>query len=213
MEKRVLKHPRKVVKIMEEFVESASDLTYIFSNFTFSKESVDDYEGDDWVHEALKGIQSEEEEYPRSCKMTHKKNRGFAACVSDLEDMYEEFFRINYNFKELMCKEHKCFREDFEKRCPMGRGFADVTLALLHELGHFETHCEELALKEAGYDREAEIEELRKEYNNTYDLNIYGYFRLPDETMATDWAIEWLQSAENRKIAKAFEKKFFACFE
>ena len=41
----------------------------------------------------------------------------------------------------------------------------------------------------------------------------YAYFTLPDETAATEWAINWLSDAENRKKAKAFEKKFFACFE
>jgi O-antigen/teichoic acid export membrane protein len=39
------------------------------------------------------------------------------------------------------------------------------------------------------------------------------YFLLPDEMSATDWAVEWLQDAEHRRIAKAFEKKFFACFK
>jgi hypothetical protein len=79
-----------------------------------------------------------------------------------------------------------------------------VTLALLHELGHLSVEFNE------DYDRElalAEIKSLPREEIN------FAYFRLPDETAATDWAIEWLQIAENRKLAKAFEKKFFACFE
>ena len=41
----------------------------------------------------------------------------------------------------------------------------------------------------------------------------FEYFKLPDEKAATDWAIEWLSHPENRRKAKEFEKKFFACFK
>ena len=50
-------------------------------------------------------------------------------------------------------------------------------------------------------------EELPRELRN------YAYFMLPDEDLATSWAIQWLEeSAENRRIAKQFEKEFFKLF-
>ena len=54
--------------------------------------------------------------------------------------------------------------------------------------------------------------ENREKYKDCVSLN-NAYFQMPDETAATEWAIKWLSNPENRKIAKAFEKKFFACFE
>ena len=39
------------------------------------------------------------------------------------------------------------------------------------------------------------------------------YFLLPDEVVATKWAIDWLENAENRKLAKAFEKEFFKYYK
>lgn len=101
----------------------------------------------------------------------------------------------------------QCFRKDFVKRCPMARGFSDVTLSLLHEIGHTMTKD---ALPK-GYNREkecAKVDEIKEKFAHTF-----AYFRMTDEVMATDWAIAWLADAENRKTAKQFEKKFWACFE
>ena len=87
----------------------------------------------------------------------------------------------------------KQFRQDFVERCPMGRGFANVTISILHEIGHH-FHREEYIF--CDYD----------EYENATD---FDHFKLPCEMVATDWAIEWLQDPFHRKIAKAFEHEFF----
>lgn len=88
----------------------------------------------------------------------------------------------------------RLFRIDFVSRCPMARGFADITLSILHEIGHH-------------FNREAFIfmEEM-KEYNEAQGMD---HFKFPCERVATDWAITWLQNPTNRKVAKAFEKNFF----
>jgi hypothetical protein len=45
-----------------------------------------------------------------------------------------------------------------------------------------------------------------EEYNNATGAD---HFKLHCEMIATDWAIQWLQDARNRKIAKAFEREYF----
>lgn len=86
----------------------------------------------------------------------------------------------------------KLFRKDFVARCPMARGFADVTLSILHELGHH-FHREEYIF--CDYD----------EYENAYGAD---HFKLPCEKVATDWAIAWLQGPNHRRQAKAFEREY-----
>lgn len=87
----------------------------------------------------------------------------------------------------------KLFRKDFVERCPMGQGFANVTLSILHEIGHH-------------FNREEYIFCDYEEYENAHGSE---HFKLKCEVVATDWAIEWLQDPFHRKIAKAFEHEFF----
>lgn len=87
----------------------------------------------------------------------------------------------------------KLFRLDFIARCPLARGFANVTLSILHEIGHH-------------FNRESYITTDAEEYDASVG---YWHFMLPCEMDATDWAIEWLQDPENRKVAKQFERNFF----
>ena len=87
--------------------------------------------------------------------------------------------------------EDKMFRADFVKRCPMAQGFANVTLSILHELGHH-------------FNREAVICA-----DKLVGDNMEEHLTLPHEVIATDWAINWLQNKENRKTVKKFEKIYF----
>lgn len=87
----------------------------------------------------------------------------------------------------------KQFRDDFTQRCPMGRGFANVTISILHELGHH-------------FNREEYIKTNEKEYD---EATGYDHFKLPCEIVATNWAIKWLQDPEHRRLAKQFEREFF----
>ena len=90
-------------------------------------------------------------------------------------------------------EDDRLFRADFVARCPLARGFADVTLSILHEIGHH-FHREEFIFCDM------------KEYNAAEGE---AHFRLPCEMVATDWAIEWLQDPEHRKQAKRFERTYF----
>lgn len=89
-------------------------------------------------------------------------------------------------------EDDEAFRKDFITRCPIADAFADVTLTLLHEFGHWYTR-------------------------NVIDIVVYteivhdidNYFANPYEMLATQWAICWLLCPANREIAKDFENKYF----
>lgn len=127
-------------------------------------------------------------------------------CVAECDEL-----EIYYNFENLYGEGAKLFRTYWTKKVPMLKGFANITLTLLHELGHLETNDKI---------RQTFSVEMRKltwfaidnKFNNVDDKN-YHYFAMPDEASATQWGIDWLSNAEHRKIAKIFEKKFLACFE
>lgn len=137
------------------------------------------------------------------CKMISTRI-GFCAFMNDIG---KEEFRIGYNFELLYSVPHKPFSDHFRSICPTAKGFALVTLSLLHELGHFHTEREF-----EGYDRHTELIKIRNMYQTKAERDL-AYFNLPDEKAATEWAIAWLQDPEHRKIAKRFEKKFFQCFK
>ena len=198
MKQRELVHPRKVVWAMRDFLNNASDLMCEYTEYP----SQQDYLAMGGDPNNILGFLDYGKEVREKRKCILKKAKGFRAYFTD--ENYPTFL-IGYNLEELYSQGSKQFRQDFIERCPMAKGFANITLTLLHELGHlsteqdFEDFDREIAMLMIGL--------LPKEKQNLM------YFRMPDEENATDWAIEWLQSAENRKLAKAFEKKFFACFE
>ena len=139
-----------------------------------------------------------------------RKSDAFAAesvdCVADCDTL-----EIYYNLDTLTDEGSKLFRAYWTDKVPMLKGFADITLTLLHELGHLETSDE--LRKTFSYEmRQLAWSAIDMTCDNVKEKNI-KYFGMPDETAATQWGIAWLSDAENRKYAKAFEKEFFACFE
>ncbi len=196
MEKRKLKNPRKVVWVMRDFLNEISDLTYI--------SNADDFDGENYINPMRE---------KQMAKLT--KGKAFSAYVCGEYGSLEKCFEITYNFESLCDELTKDFRRDFTRRCPLAKGFADITITLLHELGHFYTDKESRKVWSIA-DRLRELGRLRLDYwtkkIDIHQLQI-AYYLFPDEKMATDWAIEWLKDPAHRKIAKAFEKKFFACFK
>jgi hypothetical protein len=96
----------------------------------------------------------------------------------------------DFEYRDELDKE---FRKDFTTRCPLAKGFSDVTLTILHEFGHwFNRNVVDIVVYSAM---------VRDETND--------YFANPYEVLATQWAICWLLCPDNRKTAKAFEKHFF----
>lgn len=195
MIKRELLKPRKVIWVMRDFINEIHGLTYMDVRLPY----VENESTDEWFERFRNAIT---EEIPSRVKMTYRE-KGFAVCTIEKDEPEFHFF---YNLDELYSKGSKQFAQDFFARCPMGRGFASVTITILHEIGHMNAQQ-----KFEGYNRIEAIRELEKNFPRE-TIN-FEYFKLPDEKAATDWAIEWLSHPENRKKAKEFEKKFFACFK
>lgn len=129
----------------------------------------------------------------------HKGRYGFRAYVGAHE------VKIEYDFSTMTNIGVREFRRNIIMRDASMRGFSDVTLSLLHELGHFETE-KDVPL---GYDRFKAREQYVKWGGKDYRMLNMMYFSLPDEWLATQWAIDWLSEPENRQRAKQFERDFF----
>lgn len=133
----------------------------------------------------------------------------YYAVDGDINNEDEEIIVYVPNWRKADYKNDfggQCFRKDFIERCPMAKGFSDVTISLLHEVGHTMTK----GSLPKNYNREkecAKVDEIKDKVAHTF-----AYFKMTDEVLATNWAIAWLSDAENRKTAKAFEKKFWTCF-
>lgn len=175
-------HPRKVHKVMQEFLNTASDLVY--------------YDEDDEV-------------FYKAFIRLHKGDCFQADVADEIEN--DEVQDIYYNFPELFAKSSKIYRKFWIEKYPMLKGFSDITISLLHELGHLETN-DKIRHSFSIDQREAAIEDLDNRSLSYKALN-HLYFVLPDEKAATEWAFKWLAKKKNRKIAKKFEKEFFKCFE
>lgn len=101
---------------------------------------------------------------------------------------------------ELSDEETKTFRRDFVRRYLGAQGFANITLVLLHEIGHIKTGEQYWPTKQAedlDFMRRAEVRSQEE------------YMKIPSEYGATEWAITWLQTPDNRAMAKRFERQFF----
>ena len=86
------------------------------------------------------------------------------------------------------------FRNDFIKRYAPAKELLDVTITILHEIGHYFTRFD--------YD-------LTEDYIlRLHAANMSEYLRIPCERLATDWAIAWLHDLEHLAIAKQFEADF-----
>ena len=184
-------HPIKAMRVMRDFLNTAIDLETIitYARFTENNEI-------EWYDKIVK----------QDVKLV--RDDSFKAKMSTIgEETVEIHYDKNFDFSDIGSK---CFRKNLINRFPSGQGFANITLVLLHELGHFET--------DYAFGVEYDEEKERKMWEifmeaTSFEEEQEMYFSLPDETMATNWAINWLSNSENRKIAKAFEKKFFACFK
>lgn len=169
-----IKHPRKIVKVMRDFINVAHGLTYGENNC-----NVD-------------------------CGLKKLSNVNFC---SYFDPDAPNTFWIGYNFGTLEDKQTRETYKNFIERFPSGRGFATITLILLHEIGH--AYHPRSSFE--NYDKEKAMEEIY-EIANTQVERQKLYMKLPDEYAATEWAIDWLKDPEHRKIAKRFEKQFFECY-
>lgn len=158
-------HPKKVRRIMEDFVNEASTISYKGNKIPILLEKGDEF--------ATNGFRKP-----------------------------DQLIIIWYNFKQA---HHKDFNANF-RTTEAAKGFADITISLLHEIGHHETRHK----VPKRYNRQKAIAKIEKAMPIVQNEL---YFNLPDEKLATEWARAWLEVEENRKLAKKFEKKFFKAWE
>lgn len=200
-------HPRKMVNTMREFLQQASDITFIDEFLPPAPKGIDKMEWffnrDNWKSQELLC----------AIRITKLNQNNFCAYISEYDDEDDTILHFGYSPDLLKNPyQRRIFTSDFRHRFPSAKGFMGITLILLHELGHFQTN-EKCLLENPEYNRPLAIFEARTKAKNIKDLNLNYYFRLPDENYATEWAINWLKDPEHRKIAKKFEKKFLECFE
>lgn len=86
------------------------------------------------------------------------------------------------------------FRLDFIHRYAPAQELMDVTITILHEIGHYFTRFD--------YDTDEDYILRRKA------STMSEYILIPCERLATDWAIAWLHDLEHWAIAKQFEADF-----
>ena len=174
-------HPYRAYRLMKIFLNKASDLMYTCGG-----------------------------EEPDKIEIIPRKSDCFSAENVDSVDNCDTL-EIYYNFDGLFDESMELFRSYWTQKVPMLAEFADITLTLLHELGHLET-----------------TDKIRSEFSNEW-RNIFWfaidvtcendaeknrrYFEMPDERAATEWGIEWLKDTEHQRLAKNFEKNFYSCFK
>jgi hypothetical protein len=142
---------------------------------------------------------------PITPKVYKMKEKNFCVHCSDLFVDGEDTVHFGYNYECLFSNSPRgavVILRDMAQRGKHMKGFSRITKILLHEIGHLATYT-----KVHNKYSTDELVELHHHCRNNYN-----YIRLPDEYAATQWAIDWLKDANNRKTAKQFEKKFWACF-
>lgn len=207
-------HPRKIYKIMTNFVNDISDLTREIELYRMNEEDEAAYTSATtqerrkmWpdIYRRLEPCFGEEK-----CVFTVKKEEVSCAHLKFAADNID--CHIGVNFNELATTANKAVRENAISRSKTLKGFSDATFTLLHELGHFMTQMDTEIIRLTNDEWEDIFEEAEKNSRNELEEQriIQSYYcALPQEKAATDWAIDFLSDPENRKKAKAFEKEFF----
>lgn len=132
--------------------------------------------------------------------------KGSDGFCTNLEDKPGPGIFIEYDYSDInypvISHEFLHFVHGKDK---LTKGFSELTISLLHELGHNETFKD----IPKNYDRKKALRKINKMTGKDLRKANQMYFSLTDENLATEWAVQWLSKKENRKIAKRFEKDFF----
>ena len=138
---------------------------------------------------------------------TWLRNNGF-----DLTTRFEQDFAYYHNKNVIAfgllttAKNDECFGKFVEDLG--GYGNYSFLNSFFHELGHHETY-EDISDREYEYCRMVKAYIADKKELNEYDL--YTYFNLPIERLATEWGIEYINNHTsevfdlNRKIQKVLD--------
>lgn len=132
-------------------------------------------------------------------------SHGFGICLP--RNGFSNIAEITYDWKDLdpFNTSRYSFRRNVYNRDPSACNFSDITLSLLHEIGHFFT----LSTLPKDYDIDTQVMNVQNKADTQDELDEL-YYALPSEYIATQWAIDWLKKKKNRLIAKQFEHLFFS---
>ena len=206
MKKCVLIHPRRLTRVMREFIQEVVNRSDAVATIW-----VESDDNENWM-----GL-SEVEVIP-NVTIHHVKGYNNFCAHCDYYEFEEEGFsadwKFRYDIQMLLSSTSRDYNTysvaqvmaDECHRNPSMKGFSQVVRILLHEIGHYMVTPELLDKYTA-----EELYQKRKE-SRISQRSINNYPRLPDEFAATNWGINWLMDKENRKLAREFEKKFWSCF-
>lgn len=205
MKKATLIHPRKLTRVMQEFLAQVMEIEELTRTVEYYTPDVFD--------KMMNGekIETEYEEEYVTPKLRCKKGFNNFCVYSNefFDDIANLVIKFEYDPNALLSDRSRNYKDglgfvlaDMGRRASYMKGFSQVVRILLHELGHVMTHEK----VRANY-TEGELMRLHRKTRGNEN-----YVRLPDEYAATQWAIDWLADPDHRKIARDFEKKFWACF-
>lgn len=212
---RIVIHPRKLNNSIKRFLEQANSLTYTETIRTpqtyetlVNRPKSNEDNLDEWFADLLKTYKDIE----MPCAIRITKDSSNCAYIEDFLNKDETVIHIGYDIRLYTSPLQYLpdFTDNFRKRCPLAKGFANITLIMLHELGHFYVALDD-SIKFSSRQRFAQLQYIAMFIPKGKQNE--EYFKMPDEHGATEWAIKWLQDPEHRKIAKRFEKEFFSCFQ
>lgn len=194
-------HPRKVYRIMQDFlnenVELFQEQEYITNDAPLPDNIEDIME---WFENGYTITENE-----RVFFHVHKGDRSCAY-------VGEKNGRIDINLTTMANADEVAIYQNACSRSATLKGFSMVTFTLLHEAGHH-------MVAEEMEDVEDEIETPdnligyafahANNWKEFHDVIQSFHYNKPHEQAATNWAIKFLSDPNNRKKTKAFEKAFF----
>lgn len=118
--------------------------------------------------------------------------KSFIQEITNHKWIVKKSFQWCINLKDTLYYTHDegtksaiAFKNNFITRYPDAANYLDITLSILHEIGHYMTR-----------------DEMNYIYPDTYTYD--EYFAVHDEMIATNWAINYIINNEER--VKNFEK-------
>ena len=148
----------------------------------------------------IKEITSLKDSNGNPYKVVLSASETFATLLSSLK---HNCIRIRVNiFEDMKNIVTKEFCRNAVMRNNSAKEVSVYSLCLLHELGH----CETFNKIPKNYNRTESLRQIYSYNENLKNTNL-RYFCLPDEYLATQWALTWLEKKEKRKKVRKFEKK------
>lgn len=197
-------HPRKIYTIMKNFV---NENVTLMRDIDYTPIPPAGLTAEEWFEQVLNTEPVIETE-----KVLFHVHKGNKCAAWDTDEFDTPICNITMCPEELTSGGAEAIFRNACSRSATLKGFAKITFALLHEVGHFMV-AEEMQGVESTIERPEDIISYAFDHSNNWkefhDVYQSFHYNQPEEKAATDWAINFLSDPNNRKITKAFEKEFF----